>query len=224
MSANNISEQDTNAMMLSCASCGTVEVDDIKLKTCTACKSVRYCSVTCQRNHRPKYKRACKKRAAELHDELLFQQTEGTHRGDCPICLLPLPIDREKSVYFPCCSKWVCAGCAKGHLYRQTEQRLQQTCPFCRYAIGTSDPHQMTMKRIQANDPAALSVECENSCREGKMWKHLNMRQRRRHWVMRSRIINYQCCIGRGKVLRRTRKRSIPFGKGCYCRSSRSST
>jgi hypothetical protein len=49
-----------------CASCGIAEVDDIKLKTCTACKSVRYCSVKCQRDHRPEHKKACKKRAAEI--------------------------------------------------------------------------------------------------------------------------------------------------------------
>eukprot|EP00984_Skeletonema_dohrnii_P017628 scaffold8077_cov98-Skeletonema_dohrnii-CCMP3373.AAC.1 len=69
-------------MMLCCASCGISEGDDIKLKTCTACKSARYCSVKCQKEHRPKHKRACKKRAAELHDEMLFKQPESAHYGD----------------------------------------------------------------------------------------------------------------------------------------------
>jgi hypothetical protein len=31
--------------MMYCAACGIAEVDDIKLKTCTACQLVRYCSV-----------------------------------------------------------------------------------------------------------------------------------------------------------------------------------
>ncbi|KAK1738592.1 hypothetical protein QTG54_010622, partial [Skeletonema marinoi] len=57
-----------------CASCGIEESDDIKLKSCTACKLVRYCSVKCQREHRPKHTQECKKRAAELHDEILFRQ------------------------------------------------------------------------------------------------------------------------------------------------------
>jgi len=38
-----------------CASCGIAEVDDIKLKDCNDCKSVRYCSDTCQREHRPNH-------------------------------------------------------------------------------------------------------------------------------------------------------------------------
>ncbi|KAK1735014.1 hypothetical protein QTG54_014080 [Skeletonema marinoi] len=67
--------------MMCCASCGISEGDDIKLKTCTACKSARYCSVKCQKEHRPKHKRACKKRAAELHDEMLFKQPESAHYG-----------------------------------------------------------------------------------------------------------------------------------------------
>ena len=36
-----------------CASCGIAEIDEIKLKTCTACKSLRYCSVECQKKHWP---------------------------------------------------------------------------------------------------------------------------------------------------------------------------
>ena len=48
-----------------CASCGKTENDEgIKLKNCTACHLVRYCGVECQREHRPKHKKACKKRAA----------------------------------------------------------------------------------------------------------------------------------------------------------------
>lgn len=60
--------------MLCCASCGKAEVDDAKLKKCAACKSLRYCSVRCQREHRPQHKKACKKRVAELRDELLFRK------------------------------------------------------------------------------------------------------------------------------------------------------
>eukprot|EP00984_Skeletonema_dohrnii_P028594 scaffold18651_cov70-Skeletonema_dohrnii-CCMP3373.AAC.1 len=67
------------ADMMCCACCGIAEGDDIKLKTCTACKSARYCSVKCQKDHRPKHKGECKKRAAELRDELLFKQPESTH-------------------------------------------------------------------------------------------------------------------------------------------------
>ena len=36
---------EADEIMMCCAGCGIAGVDDIKLKECTACKSVRYCSV-----------------------------------------------------------------------------------------------------------------------------------------------------------------------------------
>ena len=150
-------KQDTsNTMMMCCASCGKAEGDGVQLRTCTACKSVRYCGVTCQKNHRPKHKKACKKRAAELRDEILFQQPESSHEGDCPICLLPIPINEDTSLYHPCCSKVVCNGCLYATYKRSVEQGLETTCPFCRDVIQKSDPEQQLMKRVQANDPVAI--------------------------------------------------------------------
>ena len=78
-----------------CASCGIAEVDDVKMKKCDACDLVGYCSDNCQQEHRPQHEASCKKRAAELRDEILFRQPESTHKGDCPICFLPLPLDRK---------------------------------------------------------------------------------------------------------------------------------
>ena len=72
MSSADLLEVFDEMMMMYCASCGTTANDDIKLKKCTACHLVRYCSVKCQKDHRPHHKKECKKRAAELHDELLF--------------------------------------------------------------------------------------------------------------------------------------------------------
>lgn len=43
-----------------CANCGIAAAgDDIKLKSC-ACKLVKYCTVNCQKNHRPQHKKMCK--------------------------------------------------------------------------------------------------------------------------------------------------------------------
>ena len=74
-------ESEADEMMSHCASCGKPENDDVKLKKCAACHLVRYCSVKCQKDHRPKHKKECKKRAAELHDEILFKEPESTHFG-----------------------------------------------------------------------------------------------------------------------------------------------
>ena len=102
-----------------CASCGIKEGGDnnIKLKTCTACKIVKYCSVECQRKHRSRHKKACKKRAAELRDELLFKQPECTYLGECPICFVPIPFETDETTTLRsaalhlCCSKRICNGC-----------------------------------------------------------------------------------------------------------------
>ncbi len=144
--------------MLCCASCGIAENDDVKLKNCAACYLVRYCSVNCQKNHRPKHKRDCKKRAAELRDELLFKQPESSCLGDCPICLIPLSLDQTKSVMTGCCSKQICRGCSSANALREFEQGLEQRCPFCRQIPPMSDREneKNVMKRVEANDPVAL--------------------------------------------------------------------
>jgi hypothetical protein len=59
----------------------------------------------------PHHKDACKKRAAEIRDEILSKQPESSHLGDCPICLLTLYLDYDDSTMMSCCSKVICGGC-----------------------------------------------------------------------------------------------------------------
>ena len=158
-------EEGTNMMfcegiMLRCAGCGVKEDDGIKLKRCTACYLVRYCSVKCQKDHRPQHKKACKKRAAELRDEILFKQPESTHLGDCPICCLPLPLVLGESTMYTCCSKSICDGCAYANtLSNRNDVGKVFSCPFCRTSMEGEDEeenHRRKMKRIEANDPATM--------------------------------------------------------------------
>eukprot|EP00984_Skeletonema_dohrnii_P033556 scaffold30473_cov150-Skeletonema_dohrnii-CCMP3373.AAC.4 len=151
--------EESDDTMMFCGSCGTAEVDDIKLKKCTACHSVRYCGVKCQRNHRPQHKPSCKKRAAELRDEILFKQPESRDLGDCPICCLPLSIDDTKSSIMACCSKTICNGCDYANQMREFEgQSLEDKCPFCRHPAPESEEETVRnlMKRVEANDPVAI--------------------------------------------------------------------
>ena len=142
-----------------CASCGKEQGDGIQLRTCTACKSVRYCGVICQRNHRPKHKKACKKRAAELRDEILFEQPESTHLGDCPICCLPLPLDKDEWDHYLCCSKIICNGCLHANLKRESDEAIKFKCPFCRCPLGEkAEALKHHQKRVEANDPYALRL------------------------------------------------------------------
>ena len=133
-----------------CASCGVAEIDDIKLVPCDGCDLVKYCSDECQEDHKAEHDEACKKRAAELREELLFKQPESNHMGDCPICSLPLSIDMTKSSIYPCCSKVICDGCNYANQGRQFEQRLVPSCPFCRKSLPPTQEEfdKLMMKRI----------------------------------------------------------------------------
>ena len=151
-----------------CASCGIEGVGDEKLKKCDGCDLVNYCSDACQEGHRPEHEEACKRRAAELRDDLLLKQPKGRHQGDCPICCLPLPIDQAKFAMTTCCSKRICNGCVYADTVRhRRENRLQdQKCPFCRRpcvsGVGEDIMDDIIMKdfmkRAAANDPLTLCV------------------------------------------------------------------
>src|SRR6056300_1509378 len=104
-----------------CANCGRAEVDEVKLKFCTACKLVKYCSVECQKNHRPQHKKACKKKAAELREDNLFTPPEGSYLGECPSCCLPLPLDFNKWAVNSCCCQRICSGCSHANQLREFE-------------------------------------------------------------------------------------------------------
>jgi hypothetical protein len=152
-----------------CANCGKVAVDDVKLKKC-ACKLVKYCSIGCQKNHRPQHKKACKKRLAEIKDDNLFRQPDGSHLGECPICCLPLPLEKSKSGLSTCCSKVICIGCAHANHLRETELGPEQRCAFCREPMPKTKDEidQNYMKRVKANDPVALyQMGVKKRCDEG---------------------------------------------------------
>jgi tetratricopeptide (TPR) repeat protein len=164
---NNESEADAAADEV-CASCGIAAVD-ITLKKC-ACGLVKYCSVDCQKNHRPQHKKLCRKRLAEIRDRDLLKQPDGSHLGECPICFLPLPIDMSKSILMSCCCKLVCKGCSYANQMREIEEGLEQRCAFCREPMAKSEEEhdKRCMKRIKENDdPAALCQMGKHHFNEG---------------------------------------------------------
>ena len=166
-----MSEEDDDKVtdLLCCAACGIAEIDEIKLMECDACDLVKYCSDECQRDHKSQHEEDCKKRAAELRDELLFKQPEISHLGDCPICCLPLPLDLRKSSINACCGKFICNGCTFANQKRQLEQNRDPLCPFCRKLTPkTKKEHDKRMKkRIKANDPVVLCDEGGNQYVKG---------------------------------------------------------
>ena len=129
---------------------------------------VKYCSDDCRENHKAEHKEECNKRAAELRDELLFKQPESSYLGDCPICMIPLSLDKTKSTMHTCCSKTICKGCCYAN-EREQEARGEKKCPFCRKRTPKTykEAMKLRMKRAKANDPAALCQEGIENYRKG---------------------------------------------------------
>ena len=136
-----------------CANCGKGEESESDLKACTACKMVKYCNRDCQIAHRPHHKKACKKRAAELHDEKLFKQPPPAE--DCDICMLPLPSLRTGYKYRSCCGREICSGCIHAVAKRDGGVGI---CPFCRSPGPTSieEMIEQMKKRMKIGDAAAI--------------------------------------------------------------------
>ena len=124
-----------------CANCGKGEENSGDLKACTACKLVKYCNRNCQIAHRSQHKKACKKRAAELHDAELFK--EPPRPEDCPICMLPPPLYHNHTgiVFHSCCGKDICNGCI--YAMAETGGKNMKLCPFCKTPPAESDEEQM---------------------------------------------------------------------------------
>ena len=138
-----------------CANCGKQGSDIVKLKSCTACRLVKYCGVDCQRAHRKQHKKVCKQRVAELKDERLYSQGLERHEGHfCPICSLPIPLPMHKhSVINACCMKRICKGCNVA-----AKLRGMLDCAFCRTPCPDNDADRLAMvqARVAKKDPAAI--------------------------------------------------------------------
>ena len=101
----------------------------------------------------------------ELRDELLFAQPESSHLGNCPICFLPLPLDKTKSGMMSCCSKVICNGCRHANKIRELNASMKRKCSFCRHPVPATDAEidANIMKRAEANDLVALremGIQC----------------------------------------------------------------
>jgi hypothetical protein len=158
-----------------CANCGIGGVDNNESEECTERHSARYRGGdNCREERREQHEEECKHRKAELHDKKLFTQPDSSHVGECPICFLPLPLDRSKSMFWPCCSKLICYGCFHAHYMTNGGDR----CPFCREQMssGGEESRKRWMKRVKANDPAAMikmATECHKEGNPDTAFEHL---------------------------------------------------
>ena len=158
-----------------CASCG--KAGDA-LKRCTACKSVWYCGVNCQIDHRKAHKKECKRIEKELEascstdvvasvtDTAAANKQEATSRlfdkppprPSCDICMLVLPISATMMTYMGCCGKIICGGCS--HAQEEATDKINEgkaegdllldyTCPFCRTPLPGPHEEHLTVRRLK---------------------------------------------------------------------------
>ena len=141
-----------------CANCGIAEIDEIKLEECNDCDLVKYCSEKCREEHSEQHHEECKKRADELHERRLFTQPDGSHRGECPICFLPMPLELRNSTFMSCCGKTGCNGCIYTHMLSNIHDKVKAgRCVFCRTLASDKEEHSKRKReRVEANNPEAL--------------------------------------------------------------------
>ena len=180
-----------------CANCGKCEDSTKSLKACAACKMVKYCNRECQIAHRSQHKKACRKRAAELHDEKLFKQPPSLE--DCPICFLMLPYLGNSKVYMACCGKVICKGCMYAPVYDDKGNVIADTCPFCRTPPPNSNEKIIVQyeKRMELNDAMAIyNFGCFYA--EGRWGLSQNDAKALELWHRAGELgnANAYCCIG----------------------------
>jgi TPR repeat protein len=86
-------------------------------------------------------------------------------KEECPVCLVPLPIDNGMATYWPCCGKTVCKACeeenARGQIILNATfsgKKGDLVCAFCRKSTHYqhSELSRLLEKRINKNDPFAM--------------------------------------------------------------------
>ena len=154
-----------------CANCGKREDSrNNSLKTCTACKLVKYCSRECQIAHRPQHKKECKKRAKELHDIELFKHPPPQYE-DCPICFLRMPSLMSGIIYMPCCGKNVCNACSLANgpsLSSSPTSSPQEDDGESEESTTTiATTSSSTIDDLWSNDTASVVIDLGGSTSEG---------------------------------------------------------
>jgi len=150
--------------MSTCANCGK-EGNSDDMNICNKCKMVKYCNAACKKKHRSKHKKACERRVAEMHDEKLFKDHPPSE--ECPICMLPMPIDAGKTTFQACCGKTICSGCI--YALEESEGGVG-LCPFCRTPASSSpEEHINRTKKLMDKGNAEAFNQLAGLYAQGRM-------------------------------------------------------
>ena len=124
------------------------------MKTCGACeRELPEESYSAEQRGRRQSIRRCEECVASGNQLVLMKKGRTrSEEDDCPICQLPLPLDKVQSTFRVCCMKLVCKGCILA-----AEKRDMNDCPFCRAPMpNENQAAAMIQKRVGAGSPVAM--------------------------------------------------------------------
>jgi len=154
--------------------CGKKAEPFTTLKMCTACRSMWYCNVDCQKTHRKYHKHQCKQDAINISIKIksnaeasakkrrASNKTDGSvhndddnedelfqpipPQDDCPLCAHPLSIDFSNIVCNTCCGNLICKGCDAEDSRVTLERGHDLRCAFCRAPVPSLDSNEQIIR------------------------------------------------------------------------------
>lgn len=102
----------------------------------------------------------------KVQDKKLFQQPPPVF-GECPICMIRMPVAAKSGRVFPCCGNHICIGCFYSPVYDDKGKRIADRCPYCKTPDSLSEEEiaGMIKKREGLDDAFALyTAGCCYSC------------------------------------------------------------
>ena len=83
-------------------------------------------------------------------------------REECPICMIPLPLEEDGITFMQCCGKTICCGCALKSMAADVKNGVDPfkigMCAFCRQApIYSKNQVKALKKLMKMNNPKAFT-------------------------------------------------------------------
>ena len=105
----------------------------------------------------------------ETADIDLFAPVQETE--ECPICMIPIPLDRGETAFYTCCGKSICRGCIYTHLLGEIANGAtvdDQKCPFCRQPPLSETNQIKLLKRLMKNNNPQGFIQMAKSYEDGE--------------------------------------------------------
>ena len=90
---------------------------------------------------------------------------------ECPICLLPLPLDLNETSFNPCCGKTICFGCIYKNMLREKtngDPSKIGLCAFCRQPIIHDKNYIKRIRKLMKNNNPESYLHMAERYRSGK--------------------------------------------------------